>query len=229
MINRLRDFWDNVRRIFFLIMLLFGIAILTITLVAPESIKQFVEGINVFLRLLFLGGLYGVFGFYAYRVLNGRQEEKGIDGLISRTGGKVTGISPDIAQVQIHKALHEVGGIKSLDVDVDERRGRVVVKASVILDQENANIIQKQNEIRRKLDHVVKKQLGLNYAEDPIIALNAQGGDTPAPKPIIAQQPVLPPPPSPVVVTDEADDNNPEWQVILKSAQPPTTDKSDDN
>jgi hypothetical protein len=213
-------------------MILFGIAILTIALVAPDSIKQFVESINVFLRLLFLGGLYGAFGFYAYRVLNGRQEEKGIDGLISRTGGKVTGISPDIAQAQIHKALHDVDGIKSLDVDVDERRGRVVVKASVILAQENANIIQKQNEIRRKLDHVVKKQLGLTYAEDPIIALNAQGGSDPSPKPIaqpqpiIEQKPVITPPPQTAV--DEDNDDSPEWQAILKAAQPPT-DKPNDN
>ncbi|HRF95710.1 MAG TPA: hypothetical protein PLZ51_10965, partial [Aggregatilineales bacterium] len=78
MINRLRDFWDNVKRIFFLIVMLIGIAILTIALISPDSIKQFIESISVILRVLFLVALYGGFGFYAYTVLNGRKDEKGI-------------------------------------------------------------------------------------------------------------------------------------------------------
>lgn len=222
MISRIRDFWDNVKRIFFLIVMLLGIAILTIMLLNPDSIRDFVNSISVLLRLLFLIALYGGFGFYAYNIFSGRREEKGIHGLVSRVGGKVTGISPDIAQGQIHKALHEIGGIKSLDVDVDERRGRAVIKVSVVFNQENINVIQKQSEIRRKLDQVVKRQLGINYAEDPIIALNAQGG-TPASKPMPEQKSVIPPPST----TPDDDDDNPEWQAILKAAQPPTDNKKD--
>jgi len=134
----------------------------------------------------------------------------------------VIGISPDIAQDQFHKALHEIGGIKSLDVDVDERHGRAVIRVSVTFNQDNVNVVQKQNEIRRKLDQVVKRQLGMNYAEDPIIALNAQVS-TPASKPMPEQKPVTPPPSS----TSDDDDDNPEWQAILKAAQPPTDDKKE--
>ncbi len=223
MISRIRDFWDNVKRIFFLIVMLLGIAILTIMLLNPDSIRDFVNSVSVFLRLLFLVALYGGFGFYAYNIFSGRREEKGIEGLVSRAGGKVTGISPEIAQAQIHKALHDIGGIKSLDVDVHERNGRAVVRVSVTFNQENINVVQKQSEIRRKLDQVVKRQLGINYSEDPIIALNAQGG-TPASKPMPEQKPVVPPPST---TPDDDDDNNPEWQAILKASQPPTDDKKD--
>lgn len=221
MISRIRDFWDNVKRIFFLIVMLLGIAVLTIVLLNPDTIRDFVNSISAVLRVLFLVALYGGFGFYAYRILSGQREEKGIDGLVSRVGGKVTGISPDIAQAQIHKALHEIGGIKSLDVDVHERRGRAVIKVSMTFNQDNLNVVQKQNEVRRKLDHVVKKQLGIAYAEDPIIALNSQGS-IPTSKAIPEQKPVA----SPTPTTDEDDENNPEWQAILKAAQPPADDKN---
>jgi hypothetical protein len=224
MISRIRDFWDNVRRIFFLIVMLLGIAVLTIVLLNPDTIRDFVNSISAVLRVLFLVAVYGGFGFYAYRILSGQSAEKGIDGLISRVGGKVTGISPDIAQAQIHKALHEIGGIKSLDVDVNERRGRAVIKISITFNQDNLNVVQKQNEVRRKLDHVVKKQLGIMYAEDPIIALNSQGG-APTSKSVPEQKPVTSPTPTPV--TDEDDDNNPEWQAILKASQPPADDKKE--
>ncbi|HRF95709.1 MAG TPA: hypothetical protein PLZ51_10960, partial [Aggregatilineales bacterium] len=71
---------------------------------------------------------------------------------------KVTGISTEMAQTQIHKELHDIGGIKALDVDVVERRGRAFIKVTIVFNEANINIIQKQNEVRRKLDHVVKKQ-----------------------------------------------------------------------
>lgn len=224
MISRVRDFWDNVKRIFFLIVMLLGIAVLTIFLLSPDTIREFVNNISAVLRVLFLVALYGGFGFYAYRILSGQREEKGVNGLISRIGGKVTGISPDIAQSQIHKALHEIGGIKSLDVDVDERRGRAVIKISVTFNQDNINVVQKQNEVRRKLDHVVKKQLGIAYAEDPIIALNSQGG-APTSKAIPEQKPVASPTPISAPTTDEDDENSPEWQAILKASQPPSDNK----
>ncbi|MDX2077057.1 MAG: hypothetical protein SFZ02_11540 [bacterium] len=213
MINRLRDFWDNVKRIFFLIVILFGIAILTIALISPDNIKQFIESISVILRVLFLVVLYGVFGFYAYTILSGRQEERGIDGLVSRVGGNVTGISTDVAQAQINKALREIGGIKALDVDVVERRGRAFIKVTIVFSEANINIIQKQNEVRRRLDQVVKKQLGVSYAEDPVIGLNVQGGAMPK---------MMPEQKS--ATSSSNDDDNPEWQAILKSSQPPAED-----
>jgi len=195
--------------------MLIGIAILTIALISPDNIKQFIESISVILRVLFLVALYGGFGFYAYTVLNGRQDEKGIDGLISRLGGKVTGISTDMAQTQIHKELHDIGGIKALDVDVVERRGRAFIKVTIVFNEANINIIQKQFEVRRKLDHAVKKQLGISYAENPVIALNVQGGGA-MPKQMPEQKLATPP--------SSNDDDNPEWQAILKSSQPPADD-----
>lgn len=218
MLNRIRDFWDNVRRIFFLIVMLLGIAILSIALLDPTSIVNFVNGISPVLRLLFLVALYGGFGFYAYTILSGRREEKGIDGLVSRKGGNVSGVSVDIVQSQLHKAIHEIGGIKHLDVDVSERRGKADIRVAVIFEQQNINIVQKQTEIRRRIDLIVRKQLGISYLDEPIISLNAQGGSMPKSQPKPEQKATTPPPPS---TTSDDDDNNPEWQAIMRAAQQP--------
>ena len=218
MLNRIRDFWDNVRRIFFLIVMLLGIAILSIALLDPTSIVNFVNGISAVLRLLFLVALYGGFGFYAYTILSGRREEKGIDGLVSRKGGNVSGVSVDIVQSQLHKAIHEIGDIKHLDVDVSERRGKADIRVSVIFEQQNINIVQKQSEIRRRIDLIVRKQLGISYLDEPIISLNAQGGSAPKSQPKPEQKVSTPPPPP---TTSDDEDNNPEWQAIMRAAQQP--------
>ncbi|PJF28568.1 MAG: hypothetical protein CUN52_12800 [Phototrophicales bacterium] len=215
MLNRIRDFWDNVRRIFFLIVMLIGIAVLSIVLLDPTSLVNFVNSINAILRVLFLLALYGGFGFYAYTVLSGRRQEKGIDGLVSRKGGNVSGVSVEIVQSQLHKAIHDMGGIKHLDVDVSERRGKADIRVVVIFEQQNINIVQKQTEIRRKIDQIVRKQLGISYLDEPIISLNAQGGSTPKSQPKFDQKA-----PTPVTTSDD-DDNNPEWQAIMRAAQQP--------
>lgn len=219
MLERIRDFGDNVKRIFFLMMLLLGIAILSIVLLDPTSLVNFVNGINVLLRLIFLVIVYGGFGWYAYSVLSGRRKEKGISGLISRKGGNITGLSVDIVQSQLHKAIHEIGGIKHLDVDVSERRGKADIRVTVILEQQNVNILQKQAEIRRKIDHIVRKQLGISYLDDPIISLNAQGGSVPKAKPQ---------PESSISASSSTEEDNPEWQAIVRAAQP-SGDKSEGN
>jgi hypothetical protein len=165
--------------------------------------------------VLFLLALYGGFGFYAYTVLSGRRQEKGIDGLVSRKGGNVSGVSVEIVQSQLHKAIHDIGGIKHLDVDVSERRGKADIRVVVIFEQQNINIVQKQNEIRRKIDQIVRKQLGISYLDEPIISLNAQGGSAPKSQPKPEQKS-----PTPVTTSDD-DDNNPEWQAIIRAAQQP--------
>lgn len=213
MLNRIRDFWDNVRRIFFLIIILIGIAVLSIVLLDPTSLVNFVNSINAILRVLFLLALYGGFGFYAYTVLSGRRQEKGIDGLVSRKGGNVSGVSVEIVQSQLHKAIHDMGGIKHLDVDVSERRGKADIRVVVIFEQQNINIIQKQTEVRRKIDQIVRKQLGISYLDEPIISLNAQGGSVPKSQPKAEQK--VP------TTTNDDDDNNPEWQAIMRAAQQP--------
>lgn len=171
---------DRVKQILLGLVVAAMLAVLTVLLLAPETVSDFVVGIPGFVRLLLVVVVYGGIGTLGYLRLQNVQEGRQIKGLVVKSsGGALAELSVDSAREQILKAVLKLPAVISADATVSAKRGNAVVTLSVEMKSDDQNLPDKQKEINRVLDQVVKKQLGLKMAERPTVQINLDGGGMP--------------------------------------------------
>jgi hypothetical protein len=149
------------------------IAVLTVVLLAPEAVTDFIENLGVFVRLLIVVAMYGIVVFVGYRQWkNGWRSN---DGLAVTASGGVTRVSLDSARDQILKAAQDIPGVSVVKGDVESHRGKVFVRLDVSVKGGTLNLPEKQKEINDALTRVVEKELGIEFAQRPLVQINLEG------------------------------------------------------
>ena len=157
------------------------LAILTILLLAPESVSDFIIDIPGLVRLLLVVVVYGGIGALGYSRLQNIQEGRQIRGLVVKSsGGALAELSVESAREQILKAVQELPTVISADATVAAKRGKAVITLNVEMKSDNVNLPDKQKEINRVLGNVIEKRLGLRMAERPMVQINLDGRGLPA-------------------------------------------------
>lgn len=169
--NFLDDIKETVIKILLSLAGALFIALATIVLIAPNSVREFIEGIPLALRILMLLGIYAIAGFIVYQefVLGGKPPVKGL--VIKGSGGAVTSLDVESVHDRIVQALENLSGIDSVDVTVKSVRGKADIEARVRVSSASINVPDKEKEIVRSLRQVVEKQLGVRLAENPRVEI----------------------------------------------------------
>lgn len=159
------------------------VAIITVLLLAPDTVVRFVQNIadlHIVARLFLVIVLYGLglLAAYAQFRLAERRPHKG---LAVKASGAETALSVESARERILKAVSEVPGVAEARADIKPVRGRADITLDVVVDNKEANIPEKQKEILRALDKVVKKQLGLMMAGRPTVQISFGAGAASSP------------------------------------------------
>jgi hypothetical protein len=161
------------------------LAVLTILLLAPDTVNDFVVGVPGIARLLLVIVVYGGIGAWGYSKLQNGDEGRQIRGLVVKSsGGALAELSVESAREQILKAVQRLPKVISADATVSTKRGKAVITLSVEMKSDDVSLPDKQKEINRVLDNVVEKQLGLKMAERPMVHINLGGGGLPATAPL---------------------------------------------
>jgi hypothetical protein len=159
------------------------IAVLTVTLLAPQSVSDFIENLGAFARLLIVVGMYGIVVFVGYRQWkNGWRSN---DGLAVTASGGVTRVSLDSARDQILKAAQDIPGVSVVKGDVESHRGKAFVRLDVSVKGGTLNLPEKQKEINDALTRVVEKELGIEFAQRPLVQINLEGKSSSPVEPVV--------------------------------------------
>lgn len=235
--NFLNDIKETVIRLLLSLAGALFIALATIVLLAPNSVREFIEGISLVLRILVLLGIYSVAGFIVYQefVLGRKAPTKGL--VIKGSGGAVTSIDVKSVHDRIVQALENLSGIDTVDVSVKSVRGKANIEAQVSVSHSSINVPDKQKEIVRALQQVVEKQLGVRLAENPKVEIllkddgrakdkgvsKAVGAEVVTPEPVVDE--VERPAPSD---DDDEDEDEEFWSFLKSAAESESGDSKDD-
>lgn len=170
MIDRLRALRTSLRRLLLALLGFVLVAVLTLVILAPEAISDFITSQSILLRLVVLLIIYVVAFFAYYYEFN--LANRGIKGLVVRSGDSLTSLSVNSARDRILSVIREVPDVDSVVVDVESERGRAKVALNVVVANHNVNLPDKQNEIMKALVRLVEKQLGLRFAGRPTVNIS---------------------------------------------------------
>lgn len=180
--KRLFSFLDSIRdalvRLLISVAGVLFIALATVVLLDPNSVRDFIADISLIWRLLLLTAIYAIAGLIIYQefVLGGRSKSKGL----RVKGGENTEVEVSAVQKQVKSAVQKINGVGDVDATVKAVRGKADIHLSVTMQHESINIPDKQREISRILSQLVEKQLGLRFAEKPHIELTFSDSATSA-------------------------------------------------
>lgn len=175
--RRLFNFLDNIRdtlvRILISIAGALFVALATIVLLDPDSVRDFIDSISLLWRLLVLAIIYGVAGWIVYQefVLGGRGNSKGL----RVKGGDNTELDVASVQKKVRETVQNVSGVSDVSATVKSVRGKAEISLSVTMQHESVNIPDKQQEISKALHQLTEKQLGIRVADKPHIELTFGG------------------------------------------------------
>lgn len=176
------------------------IALLTLLLLAPDVAVDFLgrlQQVDFPVRvglvvLIFLLALI-IFSIRVRLTPRGRS-----DALTVRTSDTVSSVTVESVRELVLKTVGAVPGVATVDAKVNSVGGRADINLNVTTADDRLNIPEKQREISRVLDQVIKKQLGLQMLGRPKI--NIQLGNRAAQPlpPSVMSEPVrsAPPPPA---------------------------------
>lgn len=197
------------RLLLFLLALLL-VAFLTVLLITPTTIvdalarlEQVVFAARVALVVIMYLVILGL--LYARLRYNPKTES---DTLAVNASGAIAAVTVESVKERVLKTVGEVPGVASVTAQLKSIRGKADIDLHVTTADDKVNIPEKQKEINRALEQVIKKQLGLQMAGRPRI--NIQLGSvklptpvatTPAPTPVVIPSTPPAPVPAPVVET----------------------------
>jgi hypothetical protein len=178
------------------------IALLTLLLLAPNAAIDFLrqlEQVDFPLRvglvvLIFLLALI-IFSIRVRLTPRGKS-----DALTVRTSDTISSVTVESVRELVLKTVGAVPGVATVDANVNSIGGRADIHLNVTTADDRLNIPEKQREISRVLDQVIKKQLGLQMLGRPKVNIQLGTRGTvakPLPSPVMSE-PVRPAPPPPV-------------------------------
>lgn len=180
------------RGVFILLAGLLLVVLLTVLLVAPQTLISWASLISelpvtarvagaILLDLLLLA--------LVYLQIRPAPRVGSKDGLVMRASDTITEVSVASTRERIQNAVSEVPDVVSVDTKVTPVRGKADIDMQVVVVGSNKRLPEKQNEISRAIRQVVNKQLGLELAGPPRIQLRLQTEEE-------VRRPVTLPPPS---------------------------------
>lgn len=163
----------TIRRIALLLPVFVVVALLTVLLLVPEAISDFVQSFAPLARLVVVIVMYAlvVLGIY----LGIRRSERQISGLVVKARGALTVVSTESARDRVLAAVRELDDVASADVQVTDRRGRALIALDVKVGGDSVSLPEKQKEITRILEKVIEKQLGVEMADRPTVQIGFTG------------------------------------------------------
>lgn len=206
MMNRLRAFRDVLRRLLLAVLGFVLVALLTVLLLAPEAVSDFITGIPVLVRLIIVVMIYAVAILGIYQEIQFQQKNPGKGLLVKSPGGASTSVSLESTRDRINAAVGEVSHVRQVETKVESARGRAKITLDVLVRNDSTNLPDVEKDITHKLQQVVQKQMGVRLAERPQV--NLRYGEEP---------PVMTTPPPPK--TDEQPKTPPERSEGKKDAQ----------
>jgi hypothetical protein len=189
------------RGVFILLAGLLLIVLLTMLLVAPQTLLSWaglISELPVTLRVAGAILLDLLLLALIYLQIRPSARVGSKDGLVMRASDTITEVSVDSTRERILNAVSEVPDVVSVETKVTPVRGKADVDMQVVVVGSNKRLPEKQNEISRAIRQVVNKQLGLELAGPPRIQIRLQTEEE-------TRRPVtLPPPSAPTIpVLDE--------------------------
>jgi hypothetical protein len=185
----LDNVWVTLRRILLILVTLILVALMTVLLLAPDSVSTFINNISTVLRLIIVMLLYlGVLAVLYITIRRGERPSAG--GLIVKSSGTTTVLDVESARERIQAAITNLPKVESAQTEVKSVRGRADVTLTVAVQSDSEALPRKQQEINRTLEQVIKKQLGLQMASRPTVQLSFNSLDAYLPDTVEA----LPPP-----------------------------------
>ena len=188
------------------------IMLVTVVLLAPESIMLLLAGVadvNLLLRLALVVVVNILILAFMYTQLRGRHKTS--TGLAVKASGAYTDVNVESARALILNGVKSVKDVVSADVKVEAVNGLADVDLNVHVTGNNIHIPNKQKEIDRALRQVINKQLGLQMRGKPRVHISLQGETPPVPAPVVVEKKPEPLPekpslePKPVVADQNAD------------------------
>lgn len=206
------------------------VAVLTVLLIAPESIIQVLEAlpdVNIVLRIAVVVVFYVLILGVLYLRVRFRPRGHGEHMLTVNSGGAVTAITVESVRERVLKAVREVPDVGNVIATLKSARGRADIDLDVTMKSDEVNIPTKQREISRAIEQVIKKQLGLRMAGPARINIRlsepktaANGGTSPVTtsSPVVSAAPVSPSSP----VSSSPPSTASQAPVVMPPVVPPT-------
>jgi hypothetical protein len=203
------DILNLISRILLVVLALLVVAFATVLLITPTTVADYIEDLEnvspiariAAVIILYLIGL----GLITLRFRSHPRTDG--DMLYVRAAGAQAALTVGSVRDRILKAVGLVPGVASVEAALKSINGRADVELSVVTTDDNVNIPEKQREIYRTLEQVIKKQLGVDLASRPRVNIEL-GRSTP---PVTSTQysstptsPVTAPPAAAPLVTPAA-------------------------
>lgn len=192
-----------ITRILAILVALLLVAFATVLLITPSTVADTIEQLeNVapVARIAAVVILYLIaLGLITLR-FRSRPRTDG-DMLYVRAAGAQAALTVGSVRDRILKAVGQVPGVASVEAALKSLNGRADVELTVVTTDDKVNIPEKQREIYRTLEQIIKKQLGVDLATRPRInielgrsaAVSSTPYDTaPAVSPITVTAPAAP-------------------------------------
>ena len=144
------------------------VALLTVLLLVPQSIADFVSGASLALRLVIVILIYAVAAYLLYR----QYQYPPVKGLVVRSSGTLATLNTESARDAIVKAIRDIDGVRAVRAEVKPaRRGWAQIELRVAVKGDNISLPDKEQEINRALVQVAEKRLGLSLAKRPLVLI----------------------------------------------------------
>jgi len=167
-IERLKSLMDNIKWVAEALVGAVLVALLTVLLLVPQSITDFVSDVSLPLRLLVVILIYAVAAYVLYR----QYQYPAVKGLVVRSSGTLATLNTESARDAIVKAVRDIDGVRAVRADVKPgRRGWAQIELRVAVQGDNISLPDKEQEINRALIQVAEKRLGLSLAKRPLVLI----------------------------------------------------------
>lgn len=187
-------------RIFFALIGLLLITLITVLLVVPEAVSDGLLNLaNVALVVRIAVVLVLDLLVLAFLYLNLRSKSPTSSGLIVKAPGALADISVDSARSFILSAVQKVPDVVSTEAKLEAVRGKAKIEMDVRVRGRDVNIPRKQQEINQALKQVINKQLGLDILDRPQVHIHLED-DKPKVAPAVAVPPAAPKVETPPVI-----------------------------
>ncbi len=187
-------------RILSIILALVVVALATVLLLAPGSVADVIRTLEDVAFVVRLGAVLIIYVLLLVLVfLRLRGASRANDKMLMvRAAGADAAVTVESAQDLVLKTVQTIPSVAAVEAAVRSVGGKADIDLNVTTTDDKVNVPEKQREINRALEQVIKKQLGLQMAGRPRIniRLAVTPPPTPAPVPmptgVVAEQPAEP-------------------------------------
>ncbi|MBC8170281.1 MAG: hypothetical protein H7X77_01355 [Anaerolineae bacterium] len=193
-----------ITRLLMTLLALLLVAFLTVLLITPDTVVDVLarlEQVVFAARVALVVIMYLVILSLLYLQVRSTPKAQS-DTLSVNASGAIAAVTVDSVRERILKTIGEVPGVASVTAQLKSIRGKADIDLSVTTTDDKVNIPEKQKEINRALEQVIKKQLGIQMAGRPRVNIRLGTVKPVVPAPAAAVPlPVIapPPPPAPII------------------------------